>query len=299
MVIEQQIDMMRERITDEIFLALGLSKTGSLRRLFGRLFYLPTQRFVQIFSRADEAVGEGGMSNGCRSLVHDFSIQLQIRGAEQIPSEGPLLVVSNHPGAYDSICLASSVQRQDLKIMVWEIPFFRVLPNASHWLLYATEDTTGRMLALKNAIRHLRNGGAVLQFGSGLIEPDPGIFPHTEGSLKAWSPSIEIMLRRALDTCLVLAVASGVLLRKFANHPFARLRREPIDRRRLAEFMQVIQRLLIPSSVQIKACLSFAPPVLAGELAAESKDGSLMPVILGHARELLAEHLKAYQIISV
>jgi len=296
MVIKQQIDTMRERITDEIFLALGLSKTGLLRRLFGKLFYLPTHRFVEIISHADEAVGEGGMSNGCRSVVHDFSIQLQVRGAEQIPSDGSLLVVSNHPGAYDSVCLASSVPRQDLKIMVWEIPFYRILPNASRWFLYATGDTTGRMLALKNAIRHLRNGGAVLQFGSGLIEPDPGIFPHTEESLKNWSPSIEIMLRKASETCLVLAVASGVLLHKFANHPFTRLRRELIARRRLAEFMQVIQQLLIPGSVEVKAYLSFAPPVSVGELASESKDGSLMPVILGYARDLLAEHLKAYHI---
>ena len=299
MAIKQPIDLMRERITDEIFLALGLSKTGLLRRLFGKLFYLPTHRFVEIISHADEAVGEGGMSNGCRSVVHDFSIQLQVRGAEQIPSDGSLLVVSNHPGVYDSICLASSVPRQDLKIIVWEIPFYRLLPNASHWFLYTTEDTTGRMLALKNAIQHLRNGGAVLQFGSGLIEPDPGIFPNTEESLKNWSPSIEIILRRASETCLVLAVASGVLLHKFANHPFTRLRRELIARRRLAEFMQVIQQLLITGSVQVKACLSFAPPVSVGELAAESKDGSLMPVIMEHARELLSEHLKAYHILTV
>lgn len=50
-----QIDQLRERITDEIFFALGFKKQGIMRRVFGRLFYLPTHRFARMFAEADEA----------------------------------------------------------------------------------------------------------------------------------------------------------------------------------------------------------------------------------------------------
>ena len=296
---ETPVDTMRERITGEIFFALGLSKQGLMRRLLGRLFYTPTQRFAEIFSRADDLVGKNGIGCGCRSVVEDFAIQLQVRGEEQIPAQGPLLVVSNHPGAYDSVCLASCIQRQDLKIFVWEVPFFRALPNASQKFVYATDDTIGRMLSLKNAIQHLKSGGALLMFGSGVIEPDPAIRPHTEETLKEWSPSIEIMLRKAPDTALVLAVASGVLLRKYADHPLTRIHRGAIERRRLAEVLQILHHLAAPRSVQVKACLSFAPPVSGMELATENRDARLMPAIQAHAQTLLSEHLAAYHIDPV
>ena len=296
MASKQQIDQLRERITDEIFLALGLSKNGFLRRTFGRLFYSPTNRFAGIFARADEAIGLGGMASGCKSVVEDFSIQVQARGVEKIPAEGPLLVVSNHPGAYDSVCLGSFIPRKDLKILVWETPFYHAMQNANKWFVYANGEVERRMVALREAIQHLQNGGALLQFGSGTIEPDPSIIPHTEISLNNWSSSLEIMLRKAEDTRLVLAVASGVLLKKFAANPLTLLRRRPIDRRRIAEVVQIIQQLLWLNSVQIKASLSFAPPISVDELAAESGGRRLMPAVLERAQALLEDHLQAYDI---
>ena len=68
MATQRQIDQMRERITDEIFLALGLRKDGIPRRLFGRLFYLPTSRFVHMFAEADAAV-ESEVSGGRRVVM--------------------------------------------------------------------------------------------------------------------------------------------------------------------------------------------------------------------------------------
>ena len=60
MTAAEQVRILRERITDEIFLALGMSKTGILRRNLGWLFRLPTQRFASIFSSADQAAREIG-----------------------------------------------------------------------------------------------------------------------------------------------------------------------------------------------------------------------------------------------
>ncbi len=296
MTAKLQIDQLRERITDEIFLGLGLKRDSFIRRTFGWLVYPPTNRFAGIFARADEAIGVGGMPSGCKSVVQDFGIQVNARGIENIPAEGPLLIVSNHPGAYDLVCLGSFIPRKDLKILVWETPFYHAMENANKWFVYANSEIGDRMVALREAVQHLQNGGALLQFGSGTIEPDPSIVPHTESTLKEWSSSLEIMLRKAEETRLVLAVASGVLLKKFAGNPLTFLRRRPIDRRRIAEITQIIQQLLWPQTVQIMADLSFAPPVTVDELAEESGGRRLMPAVLERAQALLADHRQAYDI---
>jgi hypothetical protein len=200
------------------------------------------------------------------------------------------MVVSNHPGAYDSVAITASISRRDLKILVADTSFYHTLPNISEQLIFAKNDLSSRMLSIRQAIRHLQNGGALLQFGSGTIDPDPAVEAGAEEYLRKWSPSLEIMLRKASETQVVLSIASGVLLQRFANHPLARIRRQPLKRRRMAEFMQVIQQLLKPESVQAQACLSFSSPVSVSALAAESGGGPLLPVLQRRARKLLAEH---------
>lgn len=296
---EQIVREVQERITDEIFNAFGWSKTGLLRRVLGPLFRLPTRRFSQIFARADQEVDRGGMSRGCRSVVNDFGVNLTVRGNETIPTTGPLLVVSNHPGAYDTVCLPASVPRPDMKIVVFDTPVYHAIPHAERCFLCVTRDPGQRMTALKGMVEHLRSGGSLVQFGSGTIDPDPAISNLSEAELAKWSPSLEIMLRKAPETRLVLAVVSGVVLRRFAEHPLNRLRKTALESRRQAEFMQVLQHLLRPDSVRIRAQISFAAPVSLPELEAESGGGRLLPAILERERALMAEHRRAFGLQQV
>lgn len=290
MTSQASIAAMRARITDEIFMALGLARRGLARRLFGWLFYLPTQRFATLFSRADEATAREGIPGGARSLIADLRVELSVRGSEQIPTSGSLLVISNHPGAYDSVALSSCIPRSDLKIIVSETNFYHLLPHIDPWLIHVNSDPTKRMLAIRQAVEHLRSGGALLQFGTGLVDPDPATLPGAEEALQAWSPSLEIMLRKVPGVQALVAIVSGVLLPSFAHHPLARLRRKPMARRRLAEFIQILQQLVAPGSVQARAQVSFGSPVSVNGLANESEGRRLMPAVLARARRLLAEH---------
>lgn len=288
----EQIITLQQRITDEIFFALGLSKTGRLRKMLGGFFKRPTERFARIFAEADEEVSRGGLSSACRKLLPEFSIRMKAEGTENIPEEGPLLVVSNHPAAYDVVSIGASIPRRDLKIVAWEVPFYHALRNAGSQLIFATDEPVGRMLALRSSIQHLLDGGCVLMFGTGTIEPDPALGLGAAEWIDRWSNSIEIMLRKAAQTRLVVAIASGVLLPKFAFHPFTWLRRGAKDRRRLAEFLQIITQLVSPASVQPDIRLSFAPPVSLEDLAANIPGSRLMPAIQARARALLDNHLK-------
>jgi hypothetical protein len=284
---------MRARITDEIFKALGLNKRGFLRRLLGWVFYPPTQRFARIFAAADNAVGQAGMPSGCASVVRDLNVTVVARGTEHLPAAGPLIVASNHPGAYDSVSLGSCMSnRADLRIIVYETGFYHTMPNCDRRFIYATDDQAGRMLALRTAIQHLQEGGALLQFGTGLIDPDPEVLPGAEDALDHWSPSLEVMLRKVPQARLVLAASSGVLLRRFAFHPFTRLRQRPVDRRRIAEFTQVITQLINPHVVNVTAHFTFAPPVSVEQLEAESDGRRLMPAVIQRERQLLRDHMQ-------
>ncbi len=286
-----QVRLLRERITDEVFLALGMPKTGLLRRNFGWLLRLPTQRFANIFSSADQAARDRGLHGAGQELLKNLSVQVHARGLENLPPEGPLIVASNHPGAYDSAALAASIQRPDVKIIVYEIPFYHALESIQQHMIFVSPNPDLRMSALRAAIEHLRTGGALIQFGTGRIDPDPMVQTGSAENLQNWSSSLEIMLRKVPETQLTLAIVSGVLMQRFARHPLTYLRRHPIDRRRIAEFTQVIWQLITGKKPDVFPRISFAPPVATTQLQSESS-GRWMDSIITRARTLLAEHNK-------
>jgi 1-acyl-sn-glycerol-3-phosphate acyltransferase len=281
-------------ILEEFPKTFGTAPNGLFRRICGSVFALPTGRFGRLFAVADRAVEKGGVGVGCARLLSGVGVRAAARGNEHLPAEGPLLVVANHPGAYDSLALASCIPRRDLKIVLREIPFFRALPNASQCFLYATSDPISSMVALRNTIRHLQGGGSVLLFGTGTIEPDPALGPGAITALDHWSRSVEIIMRRVPGVRLVLAAVSGVLIRAFVNHPLRLVRQRPVDRRRVTEYMQVITQMLFPRWFNVTVKMSFAPPVTTEDLSRESEGGRLMPAILKREKRLLEEHQAAW-----
>lgn len=286
--------VLQRLILDEMARTFGAAPEGFVRRVLASIAALPTGRFGRLFSAADREVAAGGVGAGCGRLLADIGVHVAARGVENLPARGPLLVASNHPGATDSLALASSMRRGDLMILLREIPFFRALPNASVRFLYATHEPRGSMLALRATIRHLQEGGAVLMFGTGKIEPDPELQAGAVAALARWSRSIEIILRRVRDLRLVLAAASGVMSRAFLYNPLRLLRRDPVDRRRIVEYLQVITQMLLPRLFDLTVKLSFAPPVTADELDLEGGGSGLMTALLDRERRLLAAHQAAW-----
>lgn len=295
MVSLEQVTALQKRITDEIFYALGLSKEGALRRALGGLVDRPTRRFARMFAAADEEIAHGGIPGGSRTLLPEFNIDLQAQGAEALPAQGPLLLVSNHPGAYDSICLAACLPRADLKIIVWEVPFYRAMRNADRWFIYTHADAAVRIESLRQGIRHLLSGGSLLLFATATIDPDPAVLPSADEEIRNWSASIEAFLRKVPDLQTCLAIASGVIERRFAHHPLTRIRRGALERRRLAEVLQILHQLAHPHSIRPQVRLSFTPPVTAAELAQESGEPRrLLSAVTARGVELLRQHMQRW-----
>lgn len=278
-------------ITDEVFLALGLPPQGRLRPLLEPLFRTATRGFSGLAAEFDAIVARLGFKAAAAWLLPKFTRQVFIRQATPAPESGPLLLASNHPGTLDSLVIAASLPRDDLKIIAGGIPFLRGLPNAARHLIYAPLDPHGRMGAVRQAIRHLQAGGALLLFASGGIDPDPAIMPGASEAFHRWSHSLEIFLRSIPSTQVVITIASHVLERRFWRNPLRHLRRARMDRQRIAEFLQVIRQMVSPGSVLLSPRLSYAAPVSYERELAEGQADAVRQSILSRAEAQLAEHL--------
>lgn len=292
---QKEMAVYREKIINEICYALGIGRSGAMRRLLGPLFRRPANRFGQIAARADAEVESSGISGGARRILPDFSLMVSARGAEQIPKDGPLLLVSNHPGALDSVAILSCVPRKDLKVLISDVPFTRAFSAARQHFVYVPHESSGRLAALRDSIDHLRSGGSLLIFAHGDVEPDPEVSPGASESIQDWSRSIEIMLRRVPESWLQVAIASGVLARKFVRSPLVRIRNDPARRQKLAEVLQLSRQMIFPGSVPTHVHVSFAKPIKRLDLTRDE----VMPALIRIARELLEDHEESWQIPSL
>ncbi len=286
------IQVLRGTLVKEIINAVGLPNTGSVQRIFGRLFQKATTRLATIGITFDRLIPSDGFAKACEWALTNWCRNIQARGKEAIPQDGPLLAISNHAGAYDSVVIASLLGRDDLKFIASDVAFLKNLPNTNQHFIYVSDDNDyARVAAARAGLRHLKNGGALLLFGTGLIDPDPAVYPDAEKNLESWSPSIDLFLRQVPEVKVLVTIVSGIVSPKWAHHPITWLKRIDWQKRRLAEFGQVIQQLLLPGQLYVTPHVSFAHPASVTELHNESQDGHLLPAVIGRGKMLLAEHL--------
>ncbi len=290
---QDQVSILKQRITDEIFFALGFGRTGFWRRLLGGLFSQPAGRFARIAAKLEDGVTRAGLQEGATSILGDFALCLHTWGVENIPRHGPLLIVCNHPGAYDSVAVTAAIPRPDLTLVASDVGFTRALTATSAHLIYVSTDPLERMNALRASIQHLKNGGAILLFARGDVEPDPAFMTGASETMEQWSPSIEIMLRKVPQTRLQVAIASGFILPRFAHNPLIKIRKKPFHQQKMAELFQILQQLVFPRSIgSIDVNVSFAMPVCTDELAGEK----IMLAVIRLARQHLQQHIQYYRL---
>ncbi|MFH1524871.1 MAG: hypothetical protein ABIF04_07875 [Chloroflexota bacterium] len=282
-------------LIDEIVNAVGLPKTPVARWTFGLFFRRVAERLATLGVTADRMIATDGFPSAAGWMMSHWVKNVTGRGAETIPAAGPLLIIANHCGAYDFTVIPSQLVRTDIKIISSDILFLKNLPNACKHLIFATNDTNNRMAAVRAGIRHLQAGGALLLFGTGLIDPDPAVYPYAEKEIENWSPSIDIFLRQVPETKVLATIVSGIISPKWAYHPITRLRKIDWQKRRLAEFGQVIWQLFFPERLYVSPSISFDSPVTVEALRDESDSGRLLPAIVSRGKSLLVKHIEWIQ----
>lgn len=284
---------LRRAISTEIWVAAGLPRHSPLQPLLQPLVWPPAHRFANLAAEFDRRVALDGWTAAMQWVVPHFVDGVEARGADRVPATGPLVVASNHPGSYDSLAIASSLGRDDLRILVSDVPFLRSMYAASRHFIYTGPDPHQRMVVLRESERHLQAGGALLVFATGVVDPDPALLPGAAASLQDWSPSLALLLRRVPDSRLVATLVSGVLAPSALHHPLTRLRREPRMRQFLAEFIQISQQVWFGRRFGLRPQVRYAAPLsLAGledELGARASRAAILDAIRARAQGLLDE----------
>jgi len=286
-----RVGELRRAISEEMVKVLGLSPSARNRLLLGPLIWPPAHRFASVAAFFDRMVADSGLPEAARWALTQFATKLKVRRRAEVPGEGPLLVASNHPGTVDGLAIAASLNRQDLKIVASGLPFVRGLPSLGRHLIYISHEPHTRATALRSMIRHLRDGGSVLIFPSGNVDPDPAVLPGADRALEGWSRSLDLLLRSVPETRVLLTIVSDVVLPALVQNPLTRLRKELRDRQKLAEFLQVSLQMILRWGPSLTARLSLGEPIGAEELQTKGAGQSPTYALVENAKSLLADHL--------
>jgi hypothetical protein len=283
-----QITTLTDILINEMANALAISPTASANQMIRIIFRKAARIAAEVGIGLDCAVAEGGISAGARWILPRFVKGYESRGAETIPASGPLIIASNHPASIDSLVISAHVNRTDYKVIVGDIPFFEHLPHVSEHAIYAPNinNIMGRMQVIRESIRHLNSGGAILTFPRGDIEADPDFMPDPEGEFNHWSRSLEIFMQRVPQLQVLVTIASGVISRSAMRHPITWLRKARSDRQRLAFLYQLARQMLSG-----KELFGLTPRVTFGEIIAGRSHEHMLVEIEQAARRTLNQHM--------
>jgi hypothetical protein len=249
---------------------------------------------AKLLAELDQNVAAYGWQGGAQRFLPHFVREAQVSGAESLPREGPLMVVSNHPAATDVIILAASLPRDDLKIISSPVSVITRLPAMAPHFIFISEDTHARMGTVRAALRHLREGGALLIFPRGDAEPDPAVSPGALQSLEHWYASIDLFLHKAPQTQTVISVVTGVLSPRWFRSPLVRPWKRPEQRQKIAEILQVSQQLVRHRDLGLTPRVALSPPLTVEDLSeGTAPPDAYLQAITARARQMLVEQAAA------
>jgi hypothetical protein len=284
------VDDLRGFFTSELMVAMGLSPHAWPRRFLAPLVRLPTHRLAHLAATFERRLAQSGLPDAAHWLLFQFVESVDVRGAEHIPTEGPLLIAANHPAVYEALAIAAKVKRDDLKIVISGLPFTQTLPATAQHTIGVEPDNPG--LAIRPMVQHLQAGGALLIFPGALLDPDPDLEPGAAQALEMWSPSLELLLHHVPETRLVVAITSGVLTGQSLHRPLTWLVKEPWNKRKAALIGQLIQQLAFGRNFGLSLRVTVGKPVLSADM--NNGPYHTLPAIIEHARTVLATHMERH-----
>jgi hypothetical protein len=289
----EEIHVLTETLIYELVKAFALPVTEPSKKLSRWIFGKAACATAQVGIGLDCAVAEGGLPAGARWLLPRFVKSHSACGVENIPVRGPVVIASNHPASIDSIVISAHVNRPDYKVIIGDIPFFEHLPHVSQHAIFAPDqrETAGRMQVVRDSIRHLRKGGALLIFPRGSIEPDPAFMPHPDAEFGHWSRSLEIFMQRVPGLQVLITIASGVISPAAMHHPITWLRTKRPDRQRLAFLYQLARQMLSGREI-----FGLTPRLTFGEILSGENHEHVLAEIEQAARRTLSQHMKGVQV---
>jgi len=262
----------------EMVAALGVkTERPAVRRMLRWPFWTASRRVGKTLAQFDLDAGSEGLPDAATRALERFDVRLAVSG--ECPSKGPVVIISNHPGAYDALALMSACRRADMMVIAADNAFVRALPRVSRHLILVPGHTAERAVVLRRAYSHLAHGGALLQFAAGCIEPDPDFLDGGLAPLRAWEGGTVALARAAARVSgqIVIAGVCGV------HSPTAKrlVVTRWAERRGITTLAPLVQ--IVGRYTDVTVRVAFGLPRPAAALAAAHDDAQ----ILEQLRELM------------
>lgn len=281
-------EMIREGIVVETLRSRGLAVDGLARRILEPITKPVLETFIDLIAAADEETAQISFQSACATLARRFMPNVEVLGLDQVPLEGPLLLLANHPGAFDELVVAALVKRHDLRFFANDHPILTSFPHVSEHAVYSGNSDSQKMAGLRHAIRHLRDGGTLLLCPAGKTEPDPRYTPGAYEAFAEWSPSVEVLARRNESLRIVVVQISNVVSGGMVRSPLFAFRPTPLERQKFATSVQVALQFASPSFFNLVPRITFSAPATVAELTASG--ASVREAVVARARQMLPLH---------
>lgn len=222
----------------------------------------------------DKSIKATNLQEASKHFCGQYTKNVEAMGLETLPATGPLLILSNHPGLFDTVSLFSQMSRADLKIIALDRPFLRAMPALNEALFFVPSEQQKTALVRK-ATRHLQAGGSILTFPAGQIEPDPYLREGTLKSVETWSGSILHLKQMVPDLSIVIAMVAGVFNKRLLNHPLVKIKQTTEAKEHLAATLQVASKGYQTNTITIafsQAIMESDKNVLKKLLSSSAKD---------------------------
>jgi 1-acyl-sn-glycerol-3-phosphate acyltransferase len=215
---------------------------------------VPSMRLGRTLARFDRHIARDGVAPAARATLTELGARIEVDGA--LPSRGGVLIVTNHPGAYDALAMIAASGRNDVALFAKERAFLRALPNLTRHLVFLDESSAiARAAGIRRALGWLAAGHVLIHYGAGAIEPD---LRFDEGAvLGEWRAGTGVLATRA--PCVVPAFVSGVHSPRAKRLPFVRW----AERRGVTTIAPLVQAT-VPGFRDVRVSVRFGPPIDLG-----------------------------------
>ncbi|WP_043113821.1 lysophospholipid acyltransferase family protein [Solimonas soli] len=153
-----------------------------------------------------------------RYALDALGIDYRLRAGrlEDIPAEGPLLVVANHPyGAAEGLALADLFLRRRRDVRLLANTLLQTLPELAPLVVPVDVFKSGvNGASIRSALRHLNDGGVLIVFPAGEVSRVD--WSARQVSDPPWSPTVAVLARRSGARVLPLFVEGRPRLRSLA-----------------------------------------------------------------------------------
>lgn len=258
---QANIDVLTAMNVADLQKSFKVDQRPVLRRIVAVLGWWPARRLARSMAACDRLAGQQSLAAAGQVIVDQYATQVDYVGTAHIPRTGAVLICANHPGMVDTSALFVAINRPDVLVIAADRPLLRALPNVAARLICVPDEVAGRAQAMRIAARHLRNGGALLTFPAGHIEPDPAVMDDADATLVDWSAVTALFCRLVPGLPVVGALVSGVISARALQNWW--VRRMPVrkDRDWFAATLQLIVPWYRATLVRVRC----AQPLIGGE----------------------------------